>query len=133
MASAREDIYDDDDAACSSTLQYLADNGFIDPSYDSSTGLRAAVKRLQDDMQDDEEIDELADDNDDELNDDEIARMLEPTGINPQQTVLMAQPAGPTSALLLDEGKTLIARTPLPQEKWIQGEFKHSNADTTRC
>lgn len=117
MGSREEDI--DDEPLCPSTIQFLADNGFINPAYDPASGLRAALRGLQNDW-DDEEVDELTDD----VNDDEVARIVEPQGINPQQVALTAQPIG-SSNTLVDEAKTMIAATRLPAEKWTEGEHSH--------
>lgn len=117
MDSREEDI--SDEPLCPSTIQFLADNGFINPAYDPASGLRAALKRLQNDW-DDEVIDELTDD----VNDDTLARMIEPQGSNPQQVALTAQPTGPSSTLV-DEVETMIASTRLPTENWVQGEQNH--------
>lgn len=93
---------------CASTIQYLAAHGFIDPTHDPGLAVRTALQ----DLHADDEQDELTgDDNDDDVNEQLAAQLIEPKGPNPQQQMFSEKPTGPTT--LLEESKALIAM-PLP-------------------
>lgn len=97
---------------CASTIQYLAAQGLIDPTYDSRLALTNALQGLQ---TGEDEQDGLTDDDDD---DEQLAaQLIEPKGPNPQQQMFSDKPAGPTT--LVEEGKAFIARAPLPAENLL--------------
>lgn len=109
---------------CAATLQYLADEGFIDPTSDPRLAVRTALQDLHVDHAQDEQ--DLTDDDSDDA-EKLAAQLIEPRGVNPQQRVFTEKPTGPTD--LVEEGKALIARTRLlPEDLVKQGDHHQTTS-----